>query len=133
MGDSRLPQLNKYHVKTNIIIRIRKRKSGRQNCSMLENIRGIPVIRLLGSKTSIFSARSMAIGDILGNFSAKGCFGKRGSCLTYFLALSLRRNPRSESSGEPNNYFGITMKIFISHHHNNISQGKYIDDICNLS
>lgn len=77
-------------------------------------------MRLLGSKTSIFSTRSMAIGDMLGNFSEKGCFGTQGSCLTYFLALSLLRNPRSESSGEPNSYFGITRKIFISDHHNKI-------------
>ena len=95
-------------------------KKKREKCSVLINIRGIPVMRLLGSKTSIFSTRSMAIGDMLGNFSEKGCFGTQGSCLTYFLALSLLRNPRSESSGEPNSYFGITRKIFISDHHNKI-------------
>lgn len=59
-------------------------------------------MRLHGSNTSIFSARSIATGDTCGNFIAKGCFGKCGSCLTYFRALSLLKNPRSESSGEPN-------------------------------
>jgi hypothetical protein len=63
-------------------------------------------MRLHGSNTNIFSARSIANGDTFGNFSTKGCFGKRGSCLTYFRALSLLKNPRSESSGEPNSYFG---------------------------
>lgn len=63
---------------------------------------GIPVMRLDGSKTSIFSARSMAIGDKSGNFCGNDCFGTQGSCLTYFRAFSLLRNPRSESSGVPN-------------------------------
>ena len=61
-------------------------------------------MRLHGSNTSIFSARSIAIGDTFGNFFVKGCLGKCGSCLTYFRALSLLKNPRSESSGEPNSY-----------------------------
>jgi hypothetical protein len=61
-------------------------------------------MRLDGSNTSIFSARLIANGDTFGYFSIKGCLGKRGSCLTYFRALSLLKNPRSESSGEPNSY-----------------------------
>lgn len=68
-------------------------------------LRDLPVIRLLGSKTSIFSARSIASGETFGNFCTKGCFGTCGSCLTYFLALSLLKNPRSESSGEPSSCF----------------------------
>lgn len=64
-------------------------------------LKDIPEIRLLGSNTSIFSARSIATGDTFGNFCAKDCLGTCGSCFTYFLALSLLRNPRSESSGEP--------------------------------
>lgn len=58
-------------------------------------------MRLLGSKTSIFSNKSTAPGDMLGNLAANGCLGYCGSCLTYLRALSLRRNPRLASSGEP--------------------------------
>lgn len=61
----------------------------------------VPVMRLLGSKTSIFSSRSKAPGDILGNLVENCCFRHCGSCLTYLRALSLRRNPRLASSGEP--------------------------------
>lgn len=65
----------------------------------------VPVIRLHGSNTSIFSARSIAAEEKSGNFWENGCFGLYGSCLTYFLALSLLTNPRSKSSGEPSSYF----------------------------
>lgn len=64
----------------------------------------VPVIRLLGSKTSIFSSRSTAPADLLGNLVEKFCFLHCGSCLTYLRALSLRRNPRLASSGEPINF-----------------------------
>lgn len=121
MGDSKLPQLQTYHVKKRTgQSGSRKEEIMEEKVLVLVNTEGIPVMRLLGSKISIFSARSKASGDTLGNFCENGCLGTQGSCLTYFLALSLRRNPRSESSGEPNSYFGITMKIFISHPHNNI-------------
>lgn len=59
-------------------------------------------MRLAGSKTSILSARSMATGDASGKISENDRLGTVGSRFTYFLALSLLRNPRSESSGEPN-------------------------------
>lgn len=85
----------------------------------------IPVMRLLGSKTSIFSSKSTAPGDILGNPTEKLCFGYWGSCRTYLRALSLRKNPRLESSGEPrscsthnnNNYdrFWKRYSLSISH------------------
>lgn len=71
----------------------------------------VPVIRLVGSKTSIFSRRSKAPGDILGNLAESCCFRHCGSCLTYLRALSLRRNPRLASSGEPSN-FGRKKKKF---------------------
>ena len=58
-------------------------------------------MRWLGSKTSILSSKSIAEGGIFRNLAAKCCFGYRGSCLTYLLALSLRRKPRLELSGEP--------------------------------
>ena len=61
-------------------------------------------MRLWGSKISIFSSKSTAPGDMLGNLAEKFCLGYCGSCLTYLLALSLRRNPRLESSGEPISY-----------------------------
>lgn len=61
----------------------------------------VPVIRLVGSKTSIFSSKSTALGDILGNLAEICCFGYCGSCLTYRRALLLRRKPRLASSGEP--------------------------------
>ena len=77
----------------------------------------IPVMRLQGSKTSIFSARSIASGDAFGNFDAKDCLGTFGSCLIYFLALSLLRNPRSESSGEPSSCFLGTIRKFAYHNH----------------
>lgn len=64
----------------------------------------IPVIRLTGSNTSIFSSKSRGSADILGNFAERFCFPNCGSCLRYFLAFSLRRNPRLESSGEPINF-----------------------------
>jgi len=38
---------------------------------------------------------------MLGNLAEKFCFGYWGSCFTYLRALSLRRNPRLASSGEP--------------------------------
>ena len=68
----------------------------------LENC--VPVMRLLGSNTSIFSSKSTAKGDLLGNFIENCCFGNCGSCLTYLRALLLRRNPRLESSGEPTSF-----------------------------
>ena len=71
----------------------------------------IPVMRLFGSKTSIFSSRSTAPGDMFGNLREKFCFGYWGSCLTYLLALSLRRNPRLESSGEPISFLWRTKSI----------------------
>lgn len=71
----------------------------------------VPVIRLLGSNTSIFSRRSTAPGDMFGNLREKFCFGYWGSCLTYLLALSLRKNPRLESSGEPISCSGRTKSI----------------------
>lgn len=61
----------------------------------------LPVIRLLGSKTSIFSSRSTAPGDMFGNLAENCCFLHCGSCLKYLRALLLRRNPRLASSGEP--------------------------------
>lgn len=61
-------------------------------------------MRLFGSKTSIFSSKSTAPGDTLGNLAEKFCFGNWGSILTYLLALSLRRKPRLDSSGEPISY-----------------------------
>lgn len=64
----------------------------------------LPVIRLLGSNTSIFSSRSTAPEDILGNLAENCCLRHCGSCLTYLRALSLRRNPRLASSGEPINF-----------------------------
>lgn len=60
-----------------------------------------PVMRLEGSNTSIFSARSKAVGEMSGNFSVNDCFLTRGSCFKYFLAFSLLKKSRSESSGEP--------------------------------
>lgn len=65
----------------------------------------MPVIRLQGSNTSIFSSKSTAKGDLLGNLAENCCFGYFGSCLTYFRALSLRRNLRLASSGVPKSYF----------------------------
>jgi hypothetical protein len=67
----------------------------------------LPVIRLFGSKTSIFSNKSAAPAEILGNLAAKFCLGYCGSCLTYLRAFSLRRKPRQESSGEPMSYSKI--------------------------
>lgn len=64
----------------------------------------IPVMRRFGSNTSIFSSKSTTPGDLLGNLAAKFCLGNCGSILTYLLALSLRRNPRLVSSGEPISY-----------------------------
>jgi hypothetical protein len=61
-------------------------------------------MRLLGSNTSIFSSRSTAPGDILGNVAEKIFFLYCGSCLTYLRALLLRRKPRLASSGEPINF-----------------------------
>jgi hypothetical protein len=61
----------------------------------------IPVIRLLGSNTSILSNRSMAPSDMLRKRERKSCLGYGGSCLMYLRALSLRRNPRLASSGDP--------------------------------
>lgn len=61
-------------------------------------------MRLLGSKTSIFSSKSRAPADVFGNLAANCCLGYCGSCLTYLRALSLRRNPRLASSGEPMSY-----------------------------
>jgi hypothetical protein len=58
-------------------------------------------MRLFGSNTSIFSSKSTAPGDIFGNLDENCCLGNCGSCLTYLRALSLRKNPRLESSGEP--------------------------------
>jgi hypothetical protein len=58
-------------------------------------------MRLFGSNTSIFSSKSTAPGDIFGNLTENCCLGNCGSCLTYLRALSLRKNPRLESSGEP--------------------------------
>lgn len=62
-------------------------------------------MRLLGSKRSIFSSKSRAPGEVLGNLEEKCCLGYWGSCLTYLLALSLLRNPRLASSGEPMSFF----------------------------
>lgn len=64
-----------------------------------------PVMRLLGSNTSIFSRRSRAAGDMLGNLVENCCFLYCGSCLTYLRALSLRRNPRLASSGDPSSFY----------------------------
>lgn len=64
----------------------------------------LPVMRLLGSNTSIFSSRSTAPGDMLGNLAANCCFRHWGNCFMYLRALSLRRNPRLASSGEPSNF-----------------------------
>lgn len=64
-----------------------------------------PVMRLLGSNTSIFSRRSRADGDMLGNLAENCCFLYCGSCLTYLRALSLRRNPRLASSGDPSSFY----------------------------
>lgn len=72
--------------------------------SLKHNSSSIPVMRLLGSKISIFSSRSNASGDIFGNLAEKFCFLYCGSCRTYLLAFPLRRNPRLASSGEPNNF-----------------------------
>lgn len=58
-------------------------------------------MRLLGSKTSIFSSKSAAPADMFGNLAEKFCLGYCGSCLTYLLALSLLKNPKLESSGDP--------------------------------
>lgn len=83
--------------------------------SIIKHKWGIPVMRLEGSKTSIFSARSIANGDTSGNLDAKGCFSTWGSCFTYFFALSLRKNPRSESSGEPSSWWiKITMRTMLN-------------------
>lgn len=65
----------------------------------------IPVIRLLGSNISIFSSRSRGSGGIWGNLAERFCFVHWGSCLTYLLAFSLRRNSSLESSGEPINFW----------------------------
>lgn len=59
-------------------------------------------MRCSGSNTSIFSSRSSARGDMLGNIAGKCCLGNWGSCFTYLRALSLRRNFRLVSSGVPN-------------------------------
>ena len=64
-----------------------------------------PVMRLFGSNTSIFSRRSRAAGDMLGNLAENCCFLYCGSCLTYLRALSLRRNPRLASSGDPSSFY----------------------------
>lgn len=61
----------------------------------------IPAIRLLGSNTSIFSNKSSAPGEVLGNRAENCCLGYCGSCLTYLRALLLLKNPRLASSGEP--------------------------------
>jgi len=61
-------------------------------------------MRLFGSNISIFSNRSNASGNMLGNLAENFCFRYCGSCLMYLLALSLRRNSRLASSGEPNNF-----------------------------
>lgn len=65
----------------------------------------IPVIRLSGSKISIFSSKSRGSADIRGHFAERSCFPNCGSCLRYLFAFSLRRNPRLDSSGEPINFF----------------------------
>lgn len=69
--------------------------------ALAKSIPIVPVIRLLGSNTSIFSSKSRAPGAVLGNLAKNCCRGYCGSCLTYLRALSLRRNPRLASSGEP--------------------------------
>lgn len=61
----------------------------------------IPVIRLLGSNTSILSSKSIAKGEAFGNLAENCCLGNCGSCLTYLRALSLCRKLILESSGEP--------------------------------
>lgn len=58
-------------------------------------------MRLVGSKTSIFSSKSIAAGDMVGNLEENCCLGKWGRCLKYLLGLSLRKNPRLDSSGDP--------------------------------
>lgn len=65
----------------------------------------VPVIRLLGSNTSILSNKSTAPGDMLRNRRRKSCLGNCGSCFMYLFALSLRRNPRLASSGEPMSFW----------------------------
>lgn len=69
--------------------------------SHMIKMHNLPVMRLFGSNTSIFSSKSIAPADILGNLARNCCLGYCGSCLTYLRAFSLRRNPRLESSGEP--------------------------------
>lgn len=75
-------------------------------CNALESLDPfrIPVMRLVGSKTSIFSSKSKAPGDILGNLAENCCLRNCGSCFTYLRVLSLRRKPRLASSGEPINF-----------------------------
>ena len=65
----------------------------------------VPVIRLLGSNTSILSNKSTAPGDMLRKHRRKSCLGNCGSCFMYLFALSLRRNPRLASSGEPMSFW----------------------------
>ena len=74
---------------------------GKSYLNRMKNYVILPVMRLFGSRTSIFSNKSTALGDILGNLAANCCLGYCGSCLTYLQALSLRRNSRLVSSGEP--------------------------------
>jgi len=45
-----------------------------KNTSLKHNSCGIPEMRLLGSKISIFSSKSNASGDIFGNLAEKFCF-----------------------------------------------------------
>lgn len=95
MDDSVLHQLH-YHREYKKRHQINEYKISR--CLMVS----IPVMRLHGSKTSILSTRSMAAGATCGNRTENGCFGNLGSSMTQRRALSLLRNPISDSSGDPN-------------------------------
>ena len=96
-------------------------KQNYKNCTKKKkkNYVILPMMRLFGSKTSIFSNKSTAPGDILGNLVANCCLGYCGSCLTYLRALSLRRNPRLWSSGEPMSFLKarkfVKIKSFFKH------------------
>jgi len=80
---------------------------GKSYLNRMKNYIILPVMRLFGSRTSIFSNKSTAPGDILRNLAANCCLGYCGSCLTYLQALSLRRNPMLVSSGEPMSFLKV--------------------------
>lgn len=97
-----------------------------KNTRKIKNSRArtVPVIRLLGSKTSIFSSKSRAREEVLGNLEENCCFTYCGSCRTYLLALSLLRKPRLASSGEPMSFHNKEEKYKKHQIHAHNTRGK---------